>query len=72
MEAHGSPILAWNWKLRAGKAMEMSVKRDRPKWAAAQDDQFVRCECSGDREELPMVPPFPLTASFCYAKYQLT
>lgn len=52
--------------------MEMSVKTDRPKWAAAQDDQVVRCECSGDREELPMVLPFPLTASLCHAKDQLT
>ena len=73
MEAHDSPaLLTWNWKLRAGKAMEMSVKRDRQKWAATRDDQAVRCECSCDREELLMVIPFPLTASVCCAKHYLS
>ena len=68
MEAEDPPALhAWEWKLRAGKAMEMGVKRDKKHWMAAQDDRVVRCECSCDREELLMVLLGPMTAGICYA-----
>ena len=69
MEVHDPPALTWNWKLRAGKRMEMNVKRDKKQWTAARDDQVVRCECCCDGEELAMVLPFPLTTSICYAKH---
>ena len=65
MEAEDPPGLhAWEWKLRAGKAMEMGVKRDRKQWMAAQDDRVVHCECSCDREELLMVLLGPVTVDF--------
>ena len=73
MEAHDPPApLTWNWKLRAGKEMEMSVKKDKQQWTAVQDDQVVRCECSCDWEELPMVLSFPLAANVCYAKHEVS
>ena len=56
MEQQDSPTLpTWNWKLRAAKAMEMGVKKDRRLWIPDRDDRQVRCECSSDREELYMV-----------------
>ncbi|CAD6568308.1 MAG: DNA binding protein [Alectoria sarmentosa] len=55
MDAHDPPALTWNWKLRAGKDMEMAVKRDKQQWIAALDDRVVRCECSSDREESSML-----------------
>ena len=59
METHDRPALpTWNWKLRPGKEMEMSIKSDKQKWAATKDDRTVRCECSCDKEELPMVTSF--------------
>ena len=68
METHESPtLLTWNWKLRAGKEMEMSIKSDKQKWVATQDGGVVRCECSCDMKELPMVLSLPLAASNCYA-----
>ena len=64
MENNDPPaLLTWNWKLRAGKEMEMRVKRDKKRWAASQDGRVVRCECSCDREELPMVLSLPLAAN---------
>ena len=72
METHDSPaLLTWNWKLRAGKEMEMSIKSDKQKWVATQDGGVVRCECSCDREELPMVLSLPLAASNSYANNQV-
>lgn len=68
MEAHDPPaLLRWNWKLRAGKEMEMGVKREKQQWIAAWDDRVVRCECSCDLEERPMVLLGPTTARLCYA-----
>lgn len=56
MEAHDPPaLLRWNWKPRAGKEMEMGVKREKQQWIAAWDDRVVRCECSCDLEERPML-----------------
>ena len=70
MEMHDpQAVLTWNWKLRAGKEMEMSVKREKQKWAPTQDDRAVRCECSCDWEELPMVLCLSLTASICHAEH---
>ena len=67
MKTHDPPaLLTWNWKLRAGKELEMSIKSDKQKWAATQDGRAVGCECSCDREELPMVLSLPLAASNCY------
>ena len=54
--------LTWNWKLRAGKEMEMAVKTDKQQWTGARDGQTTRCECSCDGEEWPMVHSLPLTA----------
>ena len=72
METHDSPaLLTWNWKLRACKGIEMSIKSDKQKWVATQDGGAVRCECSCDREELPMVLSLPLAASNCYANNQV-
>ena len=72
MEIHDPPaLLTWNWKLRAGKEMEMSIKSDKKKWEATQDGRVVRCECSCDREELPMVLSLPLAASDYYAHNQV-
>ena len=72
METHDPPaLLTLNWKLRAGKEMEMSIKSDKQKWAATQDGRIVRCECSCDREELPMVLSIPPAASNCYANNQV-
>ena len=59
--------LTRNYKLRPGKALEMLVKRDNLEWITARDDRVVRCECSCDREELPMVLLGPVTASMCCA-----
>lgn len=65
MEARDSPTrLTWNWKLRAGKELEMCVKRDNQQWVA---DRVVRCECSCDLEEVPMVLLDPATAITCHA-----
>lgn len=64
METHDSPaLLTWNWRLRAGKEMEMIIKRDKKKLAATQDGQVVRCECSCDREEQPMVLSLPVAVT---------
>lgn len=64
MEACDRPTPpTWNWKVRAGKEMEMRVKRDKRQWTNARDARVVRCECSGDGEDLAMVIPFPLTVS---------
>ena len=72
MEKRDPPaLLTWNWKLRAGKEMEMRVKRDKKRWAATQDGRVVRCECSCDREEQPMVLSLPLAANNCYANNQV-
>lgn len=61
MEAHGPPALpTWNFKLRPAKALAMDVKKDKRQWIASLDDRVVRCECSCDREEPPMVLPWPL------------
>ena len=59
MDAHDPPALTWNWKLRAGKDMEMAVKRDKQQWIGSLDDRRVRCECSSDREEPSMVLLWP-------------
>lgn len=68
MEVQDPPALpTWNWKLRAGKEMEMGVKRDKQQWIAARDDRVVRCECSCGREELSMVHLTSATASVCDA-----
>ena len=67
IETHDPPaLLTWNWKLRAGKELEMSIKSEKQKWAATQDGRAVHCECSCDREELPMVLSLQLAAGKCY------
>ena len=50
--------------------MEMGVKRDKEHWTAARDNRVVRCECSCDREEQPMVllGLGLAMANNCYAK----
>ena len=69
MQAHNPPApLTWNWKLRAGKEMEMAVKMEKQQWTVARDGHTMRCECSCDREEWPMVRSLPLTAWSCYAE----
>ena len=50
-----SAVPSWTWKLRPGRKVEMRVKKDKQPWIAARDDRIVRCECSCDWEELPMV-----------------
>lgn len=68
MDTHNSSsLLTWNWKLRAVKEMEMSVKKDKQRWITARDDQTVRCECSCDQEEQLMVLHSPATARICHA-----
>ena len=70
IQAHDPPAtLIWNWKLRAGKEMEMGVKKDKQQWTVARDDQTIRCECSCDREEWPMVGSLLLTALSCHAEH---
>ncbi len=66
MEAHDpSALLAWNWKLRAAKLMEMGVKRERKQWISDQDNRVIRCECSCDQEESLMVVLSLVTADIC-------
>ena len=60
-----SALLAWNWKLRAAKSMEMGVKRERKQWISDQDNRVIRCECSCDQEESLMVLLGPVTAGNC-------
>ncbi|CAF9927706.1 DNA binding protein [Imshaugia aleurites] len=50
-----SAVPSWTWKLRPGRKVEMRVKKDKQQWIAARDDRIVRCECSCDWEELPML-----------------
>lgn len=58
-----SAVPSWTWKLRPGRKVEMRVKKDKQQWIAARDDRIVRCECSCDWEELPMVPLRSATAT---------
>lgn len=53
MEAHDLP--APHAKLRPSKALEMTIKKYNRQWIASSDDRVVRCECSSDREEPPML-----------------
>ncbi len=68
METHDpSALLAWNWKLRAAKSMEMGVKRERKQWISDQDNRVVRCECSCDQEESLMVLLSPVNGRYLLA-----
>lgn len=54
-----------------GKALEMDVKKNTLQWYPDGDDRVVRCECSCDREEVPMVFLDPVTANLCETNIRL-